>query len=165
MKLYVAGPMTGLPEFNLPAFAEATARLNAKGYEAINPGRRGGTIEGYVWSDYLRLGLADLVTCEGVALLHGWWNSKGAQLEQRVALDLGMVTASLEYWLTQGGLMRLPDGTEAILTLELPLSLTVVGVLGPAITGALKGIGYTDVVLLTDGTNRIVATPPPPEEY
>lgn len=61
--------------------------------------------------------------------------------------------------------MRLPDGTEAILALELPLSLTVVGVLGPAITDALQGIGYTDVVLLTDGTNRIVATPPPPEEY
>lgn len=101
MKLYVAGPMTGLPEFNLPAFAEATARLNAKGYEAINPGRRGGTIEGYVWSDYLRLGLADLVTCEGVALLDGWSGSKGARLEVHVADELGMRVGLLGSWLAR----------------------------------------------------------------
>jgi hypothetical protein len=54
----------------------------------------------------------------------------------------------------------LPDGREVICTLALPLPLHIVGPLGVAIADAMEGIGYTDVVLLTDGTERIVATPP-----
>lgn len=29
--IYVAGPMTGLPDYNLPAFAAATFELDARG--------------------------------------------------------------------------------------------------------------------------------------
>ena len=36
-RLYVAGPMTGLPDHNYPAFAEAAARLRAVGYEVESP--------------------------------------------------------------------------------------------------------------------------------
>lgn len=37
MKLYIAGPMTGLPDLDFPAFHEAAAKLRAQGHEVINP--------------------------------------------------------------------------------------------------------------------------------
>ena len=37
LKIYCAGPMTGLPELNFPAFHAEAARLRAFGYEVINP--------------------------------------------------------------------------------------------------------------------------------
>lgn len=54
----------------------------------------------------------------------------------------------------------LPDGREVICTLALPLPLAVMGSLGVAIAEALEALGYSDVVLLTDGTERIIAVPP-----
>jgi hypothetical protein len=36
-RVYLAGPMTGLPEFNYPAFNAEAARLRALGYQVENP--------------------------------------------------------------------------------------------------------------------------------
>ncbi len=97
-RLYVAGPMTGLPEYNLPAFVAATEQLIAAGFDAVNPGRRGAD-PAKTWQDYMRLGLADLLSCEGVALLPGWHRSRGARLECTVALQLDMTVDMVEDWL------------------------------------------------------------------
>ena len=37
MKIYVSGPMTGLPERNYPAVRAAAEQLEAAGFEVINP--------------------------------------------------------------------------------------------------------------------------------
>ena len=37
LRLYLAGPMTGLPDHNVPDFHAATAELRAAGYEATSP--------------------------------------------------------------------------------------------------------------------------------
>ncbi len=58
--------------------------------------------------------------------------------------------------------MKHDDGRETLLSLGLPLPLLLTGDLGRAIDRVARRHGYTDVVLLTDGTNRIVATPPAP---
>lgn len=44
--------------------------------------------------------------------------------------------------------------------LELPLPLDVAGALMRAIAQAAEKLGYTDVVILTDGPQRIAGTPP-----
>lgn len=101
MKLYIAGPMTGLPDHNFPAFFDAEAQLEAAGFGTINPAGYGVT-PGYSWADCLRRDLiAFLQHAEGVALLQGWARSPGARLERHVSVALGLPTRPLAEWLTR----------------------------------------------------------------
>ena len=97
-RLYVAGPMTGLPEYNYPAFHQAAERLDNHGYGVLNPARRGVQPD-WQWSDYLRHALRDVTRADGIALLGGWWRSRGARLEVHVATALDMPCEPLEWWL------------------------------------------------------------------
>lgn len=98
MKLYVAGPMTGLPEFNYPAFQAAADRLSAAGYEVEDPSTNVNPTPGD-YHGWLRAGLAQLIRCDGVALLEGWEASGGARLEVNVAATLGMRVRPLSEWI------------------------------------------------------------------
>lgn len=89
-RIYIAGPMTGLPDFNFPAFNYAAALLRDQGLHVENPAEHGG-VDGAEWADYLRYDMGRLATCGAIYLLKGWENSKGAQLEVHVARTLGMV--------------------------------------------------------------------------
>lgn len=88
-RVYVAGPMTGFPDFNFPAFHAATAQLRAKGHDVINPAEI--NIDTTTpWHECMRNDIAQLVTCDSIYLLPGWSNSKGATLEHHIATCLGM---------------------------------------------------------------------------
>lgn len=88
-RIYLAGPMTGLPDFNYPAFHAEAARLRQLGYHVENPAENNAPAD-TTWSGYLRLALAQLITCDSIAMLPGWHNSEGACLEYHVASKLGM---------------------------------------------------------------------------
>ena len=111
MKIYIAGPMRGIPEFNFPAFYAAEELLKNQGHEPFNPARRDNDThgtdisKGNVTGDEsiaaaqhgfnLREALgADLAyitgTADAVALLPGWENSKGAIAERATAVALGL---------------------------------------------------------------------------
>lgn len=96
--LYIAGPMTGLPEFNYPAFMQAEKRLVARGYVVLNPARHG-YVDGFTWLDYMRLGIRDVTHSDGVALLPGWENSRGATLEKYVADAFGLPVKLETEWI------------------------------------------------------------------
>ncbi len=105
MRLYVAGPMTGIPSFNIPAFDAAAAMLRAAGHDVISPAElddpriraislasedgRIATLEthGATWGDFLARDVKLLADdgIEGVAVLPGWDKSRGARLETFVA--------------------------------------------------------------------------------
>ncbi|VFR96490.1 Phage protein [plant metagenome] len=89
MKLYLAGPMTGHPDLNFPAFHEMAARLRGLGHEIINPAEINPN-PGAAWTDCMRADIAQLVTCEGVVTLPGWERSRGARIEVMLAGELGM---------------------------------------------------------------------------
>jgi hypothetical protein len=94
MKIYIAGKMTGLPDFGFPAFHEAAAKLRAEGHEVVNPAEIQPD-QTAKWADCLRDCLAALVKCDAIALMPNWVDSRGARLEAHVAAELDMPTIFL----------------------------------------------------------------------
>lgn len=105
MKLYIAGPMTGIPQFNFPAFDAAAEDLRNNGHEIVSPaelddpesraaamaspdGAPGsGSSNGETWGDFLARDvklIAD-TDIDGIVTLPGWEKSRGARLETFVA--------------------------------------------------------------------------------
>lgn len=103
LTIYVCGPMTGLPELNFPAFFQAEETLKAAGYAVLNPADRAGRVKDQPWEWYLRRGVLDVCRADGIALLPGWGNSRGAQLEMHVAKALAMPYTSVGGWVTLAG--------------------------------------------------------------
>ena len=84
MKIYLAGPMTGLPKFNAPAFKAMEIALSAKGHTVMNPANHIPICnpEAIAYEKYLALGLFMIEICDAIFLLKGWETSKGARLER-----------------------------------------------------------------------------------
>ena len=99
-RIYIAGPMTGLPEFNYPAFHDAAAHLRALGYDVVSPAEINAELAHEGWLPCMRRDIAGLVRCDGIALLPGWNRSRGAQIEATLAISLGLHCASVETWLS-----------------------------------------------------------------
>lgn len=89
VRVYLAGPMTGIPDLNFPAFHAAAASLRASGFEVVNPAEINADPSAG-WSACMREDIAQLVTCQAIALLPGFERSKGATLERHIALALEM---------------------------------------------------------------------------
>lgn len=103
--VYISGPMTGLPEFNFPAFHEAAAKLRDLGLVVVNPAEHDEAPE-KPWAEYLRKDIKLLMDCDGVALLPGWEKSKGARLEVHIARQLGMNVWPIWQWIAWAALRR-----------------------------------------------------------
>ena len=88
-RIYLAGPMTGLPDFNYPAFHAEAARLRQLGYHVENPAE-GAVPPCGTWVGYMRNAIQQLMTCEAVALLPDWQKSRGALIEHGLAVNLGL---------------------------------------------------------------------------
>lgn len=92
MKIYISGPITGIKDKNRDSFEQAATTLRNLGHTAINPFDL--DVEGFnpedCWYKYLKRDLAQLLFCEGVCLLRGWEESKGASLEVQLATQLNI---------------------------------------------------------------------------
>lgn len=106
--VYIAGPMSGLPEFNYPAFNDAEGRLLVAGHYPLNPTRieeENTAGEPQAWDWYMRRALKMVTDADGMALLPGWADSRGARLERQVAMQLGITVRELAEWLEPHGMM------------------------------------------------------------
>ena len=88
MKIYLAGPMRGIPLFNFPAFHEAAGKLRALGHEVYDPAEadiaRGfdpAKDDEKSESQYMEWDLPEVCKADAVAVLPGWENSRLAKLE------------------------------------------------------------------------------------
>jgi hypothetical protein len=117
MKIYIAGPMTGLPEYNFPAFDKAAAELTAQGHEVFNPAQNdrdhGFDASGLGGHEAERLGFSlrralkqDLSWicdhAEGLALLPNWQKSAGVAAEIALAHALGVPALPFTDWIFMG---------------------------------------------------------------
>lgn len=84
--------MTGIAEFNYPAFVAASATLRKHGLAVTSPHELHQGDTGRPWSYYLRRDLAAMLDCDTIVLLPGWQNSSGVALELHVARALNMPT-------------------------------------------------------------------------
>ena len=115
MKIYLAGPMRGIKDFNFPAFHAWAADLRAKGDEVFNPAERDEkefgteilkTATGSEAEVAERMGLIDslglarkcfladtqwiCIYADAIALMPGWENSRGAKAERALGEALGL---------------------------------------------------------------------------
>lgn len=103
MKLYLAGPCTGYPELNYPAFHAAAAQLREAGHEVMSPPEFCADAGDLDWAGYMRICIPMVMTCEAVALLPGWAGSKGATAEAYNASLVGMPCRPFWLYLPQPG--------------------------------------------------------------
>jgi hypothetical protein len=107
MKVYIAGPMTNLPQFNIPLFNHVARQLRKQGYDVVSPAEqdsptmqaaafksKDGSLEelekatGETWGQVLArdVHLLSDFGIDGIVLLPNWWRSRGATLEATVGL-------------------------------------------------------------------------------
>ena len=84
-RIYIAGPCSGIVDSNYPAFNAEASRLRALGYLVENPAENPAQAD---WAGYMRVAIRQMLTCDIVALLHGWADSRGAILERSIAMKL-----------------------------------------------------------------------------
>lgn len=109
-KIYLSGPMTGYPDFNKAAFAEAAFKLRELGFEVVNPHQLPEPVtvigdDEYNWRQYLARDIEKIIAdtdIEGVVVLPGWEESSGAMFEIRVAQYLGLKVYPLAAVLAAG---------------------------------------------------------------
>lgn len=124
MKIYLAGPMTGIPNFNFPKFDRVSAELRANGYEVVSPAeldspefRASVMADGItgnekrltgLWGDCLARDVKLIADdgIEAIFLLEDWNKSRGARLEATVGL-----LCNLKFFLyADDGTYNLPRG-------------------------------------------------------
>lgn len=95
IRAYVAGPMTGLPDFNFPAFHAAAKALRDRGFEVENPAENEAPPCGS-WLAYMRMAVVQVSKVDTLVLLPGWEKSKGARVEFNLAVGLGLSVETLD---------------------------------------------------------------------
>lgn len=107
MRLYLAGPMTGIHRWNFDAFEEAASRLRAAGHDVVSP-HEIDLLDGFdpdnpaPQIDYAATLAEDvrlLLTCDAVALLPGWQRSPGVGIERLAAMGAGIPSEPVAHFL------------------------------------------------------------------
>lgn len=115
MKVYIAGPMSGLPDMNYPAFDKAEGQLLAVGYEVLNPTNVDvehekervridnchycRLSEPHPWKWYVLRTLAMLAEADALALLPNWQSSRGSRVEVEFASGMEIPIGSVALYI------------------------------------------------------------------
>lgn len=83
--------MSGHENFNYPAFNSEAERLRTLGFTVSNPAENP---EQDSWEAYMRVALRQMLTCDTIAMLPGWIDSRGANLERNVAQKVGLTVVA-----------------------------------------------------------------------
>ncbi|EBB1560884.1 DUF4406 domain-containing protein [Salmonella enterica] len=87
MKVYIAGPMSGLSNFNRDRFNEIAALVVESGNIPLNPAT---LPDGLPERDCMAVGIAMLQCADAIYLIEDWENSAGARAEKALADKLNV---------------------------------------------------------------------------
>ena len=98
MRIYIAGPMRGIPESNFPAFDEAESRWRAAGHTPFSPAQVDRALKYDPKYDetptmlrhVIQMDIACIMAADALALLPGWEKSRGSTVELSLAQFLGL---------------------------------------------------------------------------
>jgi hypothetical protein len=91
--VYLAGPMSGYPDFNRAAFRTAAELLREEGFIVTTPAD---CFHGDSWEEGMRRDIPAMLACDQVCLLGEWEKSRGARLEVFIAREVGMKVETLD---------------------------------------------------------------------
>lgn len=94
--IYVAGPISNMPNLNKEAFNEATKKLRGLGYIVINPHELCEGIPAEEWEKCMRICIKRLMDADIIVLLNGYQRSRGAHLEYTIAQNLNLTTLKID---------------------------------------------------------------------
>ena len=106
VKVYIAGPMRGIPFYNFPAFDKTRAELLEAGHDVISPASMDRLVgfdamklppdtdwsavpAGFDFDACVERDVAAVMGCDEIYLLDGWRRSKGTRAELALAQWLG----------------------------------------------------------------------------
>jgi len=110
VKIYLAGPMRGYPQYNFPAFDKARNTLKAAGHKVFCPAETD-IVEGFNPNEEIsvekiqqafRRDILALLDCQAIAMLPGWEKSVGANTEVSMAEMLGLKVFFYDPWGNDG---------------------------------------------------------------
>ena len=87
MTIYIAGKMTGLPNYNFDRFNAKETELTKKGWRVLNPAKIGVLPD---YEMYWPINSAMLDGADAVYMLDGWEDSPGARKELFYAIKIGL---------------------------------------------------------------------------
>jgi hypothetical protein len=96
-KLFISGPMSGMPHYNIGNFNRYAEMARKLGYRVVNPvemaqkiGIRKVLSDKKTFKKLIEAELKAVKSCDVILMLDWWQNSPGAQKELRVALGVGL---------------------------------------------------------------------------
>ena len=92
MKVFISGPIRGMPDYNVPAFMAAEKMLTDQGCAVMNPVKlHPANPDAFSHEDYMHICQRRCWTCATpIYLLPGWMDSKGAVEEAKHAIENGI---------------------------------------------------------------------------
>lgn len=89
-KIYISGAITGTNDY-MKRFAQAQVELMKLGYSVVNPTTVNAMLpKDTTWEEYMKMSMTMLEMCDGIYMLDGWEKSKGANMELKKAMELGL---------------------------------------------------------------------------
>lgn len=88
-KIYISGKISGIESEAFELFLKAQYALQAKGYQVINPFFLPHEHD-KSWHSYMKADIKALCDCDAIYMLGNWADSKGAIIENTIAMYLGL---------------------------------------------------------------------------
>lgn len=85
MKIYIAGPITGVEGYE-KRFQRIEEKLEAMGHAVMNPAKLN---KGFTHEEYMIICAQMVCICEGGFFMEGWQDSKGACMEHQWMMETG----------------------------------------------------------------------------